>query len=434
MRPIYLTGFSGTGKSTVARLLGARLGRPACDLDALIVERTGRTIADIFAHDGEPAFRQIEAETLRAAARRADGPIVATGGGVPTFPANRATMAESGWTICLEATPETLYRRLKDTVEVRPLLQAADPLEHIRALKATRQPAYALAHWTIHTDQLTPAQVADEIARAVALLERGETSPPATGFPVGAKWFGRDRPLVCVPIVAATPDDAVAQAARIAPFAPDAVELRADYLQNISPDLVRDLLSRLAAFQMPLLFTNRMEAEGGAQAQDETARIVSIEAAIATRLPTFVDIELATSATLRDHAIAAGHAHHVPVLLSFHDFATTPPDETLIAHLRAIQAAGASAAKFALMPQSAADATRLLALCHAATSGAIADFTLPLAAMGMGPIGMITRVVGHRAGSALTFAAVAPGGGSAPGQLSIDELRACWAATNPPSD
>jgi shikimate kinase len=101
MRPIYLIGFSGTGKSTVARLLGARLGRPACDLDALIVERTGRTIADIFANDGEPAFRQIEAETLQATASRADGPIVATGGGVPTFPANRETMAATGWTICL---------------------------------------------------------------------------------------------------------------------------------------------------------------------------------------------------------------------------------------------------------------------------------------------------------------------------------------------
>lgn len=432
MRPIYLIGFSGTGKSTVGRHLGARLGRPACDLDALIVERTGRTIADVFANDGEPAFRQIEAETLRAAARRTDGPIVATGGGVPTFPANRATMAESGWIICLEASPETLYQRLRDTVEVRPLLQSADPLEHIRTLKAARQPAYALAHWTIHTDRLAPAQVAAEVAHAIDILERDQPAPPPTGFPVGAKWFGRDRPVVCVPIVATTPDDAVAQAARIAPLAPDAVELRADHLQQISPDLVRDLLSRLAPFGLPLLFTNRVQAEGGAQAQDEPARIAAVEAAIATRIPAFVDLELATAADLRDRAIAAGRAHNVPILLSFHDFAATPPDDTLIAHLRAMQAAGASAAKLALMPQSAADATRLLALCRAATTGTIENFSLPLAAMSMGPVGMITRVIGHQAGSALTFAAVAPGGGSAPGQLSIDELRATWAATNEP--
>lgn len=428
MRPIFLTGFSGTGKSTVARLLGARLSRPSCDLDALMVERTGRTIADIFANDGEAAFRHLEAETLRAAARRDDGPIVATGGGVPTIAANREAMAASGVVICLEATPETLYARLRDTAEVRPLLQAADPLEHIRALKATRQPAYALAHWTIHTDRLTPEQVADEIARAVALLASDEAAPTRAGFAVGTKWFGRDRPLVCVPIVAATPDEAVAQSERIVPLRPDAVELRADHLLGISPALVRDLLPRLAAHDLPLLFTNRLQAEGGAQAQDEEARIATIEAAIASGIPAVVDLELATPPDLRGRLVAAARARGVPVLMSFHDFEATPPDDALIAHLRAMQAAGASAAKLALMPRSPGDATRLLSLCRAATDGAIEGFSIPLAAMSMGATGMITRVVGHRAGSALTFAAVAPGGGSAPGQLSAAELRACWAA------
>lgn len=426
-RPIFLIGFSGTGKSTVGRLLAARLGREACDVDALMVALTGRTIADIFAHDGEAAFRQLETATLQTVAGRADGPIVATGGGVPTIPANRAAMAEHGWVIALEATPETIYGRLRDTVEVRPLLQSPDPLEHIRTLKATRQPAYALAHWTIHTDQLAPKQVAAEIARAVALLERDEVAP-ASGFAVGAKWFGRDRPLVCVPIVATTADEAVAQMARIAPLAPDAVELRADYLHGISPELVRDLLPRLAPFGPPLLFTSRAQAEGGAQAQDEAARIATIEAAITSRIPAVVDLELLTDPGLRGRVIATGQQHAIPVLLSFHDFAATPPDDVLIAHLRAMQQAGASAAKLALMPQSAADATRLLALCRAATSGAIDGFSLPLAAMSMAALGMITRVVGHHAGSALTFAAVAPGGGSAPGQMTADELRMCWAA------
>lgn len=428
MRPIYLIGFSGTGKSTVGRLLGARLGRPACDLDALIVERAGRPIAEIFVEDGEEAFRAMETEALRAAAGRSDGPIVATGGGVPMSAANREVMAASGWIICLEATPETIYARLKDTVEVRPLLQSADPLQHIRGLKTNRQFAYALAHWTIHTDRLTPAQAAEEIARAITLLERGEAATPASGFAVGAKWFGRDRPVVCVPIVATTPDEAVEQAARIVPLAPDAVELRADYLQGFPRFLVRELLPRLAEFGIPILFTNRLQAEGGAQAQYEGMRFTAILEAIATGIPAFVDVELATPGPLRDKIVAAGREHNVPILMSFHDFTATPPDEELIAHLRAMQAAGASAAKFALMPQSAADATRLLALCRAATAGAIEGFSLPLAAMSMGPVGMITRVVGHQAGSALTFAAVAPGGGSAPGQLSIAELRECWAA------
>ncbi len=429
MRPIFLIGFSGTGKSTVGRLLGARLDRPACDLDALMVERTGRTIADIFANDGEAAFRQLESEVLRTAAERADGPIIATGGGVPTIAANRETMAAHGWVIALEASPEAIYQRLRDTVEVRPLLQAAEPPEHIRTLKASRQPVYALAHWTVHTERLTPEQVAEEVARAVALLEQGETtSPPSSGFPVGAKWFGRDRPLVCVPIVATTPAEALAQAARIAPLLPDMVELRADYLRDISPALVRDLLPHLAAFGLPILFTNRAQSEGGVQAQEESARITVIEAACASKIPAVIDIELATAAPLRDRVVAAGRAHGVPVLMSFHDFTATPTNDVLAAHLAAMQAAGANAAKLALMPQSAADATRLLALSRAAMTGALPGFSLPLATMSMGALGMISRVVGHRAGSALTFAAVAPGGGSAPGQLAVAELRECWAA------
>ena len=429
MRPIFLIGFSGTGKSTVGRLLGARLGRPACDLDALMVERSGRTIADIFANDGEAAFRQLESAVLRDAAARTDGPIVATGGGVPTIAANREAMAARGWVIGLEASPETIYRRLRDTVEVRPLLQAADPPEHIRALKASRQPVYALAHWTVHTERLTPEQVAEEIVRAVALLECGEVPPqPDRGFRVGAKWFGRDRPLICVPIVATTPEEALAQAARIVSLLPDMVELRADYLRDISPGLVRELLPRLAAYGLPILFTNRAQAEGGVRAQDEASRVATIEAACVSGLPAVVDVELATAALLRDRVVAAGRAHGVPVLLSFHDFKATPANDVLVAHLAAMQAAGADAAKLALMPATAADATRLLAFCRAATTGALAGFALPLATMSMGALGMISRVVGHRAGSALTFAAVAPGGGSAPGQLSVAELRECWAA------
>ena len=84
MRTIYLIGFSGTGKSAVARLLGARLGLPVRDLDDAIVARTGRPIADIFANDGEAVFRQLESAALQAAATEG-GVVVATGGGVPTM-------------------------------------------------------------------------------------------------------------------------------------------------------------------------------------------------------------------------------------------------------------------------------------------------------------------------------------------------------------
>lgn len=172
---IYLIGASGTGKSTVARLVGAALGWPARDLDGLIVERGGMAIPLIFEREGEEGFRRREAEALEAVA--ASPPfVVATGGGAPLREANRALMARTGWVICLEGRPETLHARIQLQLAqaapdaVRPLLGADDPLARLRELKARRQPIYALADWTIHTDRLSPEQVAAEVVRAVAVL------------------------------------------------------------------------------------------------------------------------------------------------------------------------------------------------------------------------------------------------------------------------
>jgi shikimate kinase len=179
-RSIYLVGFSGTGKSTIARLVGERLDLPVCDLDRSIAERSGMEIAAIFAQEGEAGFRARETAALRAAA--SSGPcVVATGGGAPVREENRRLMADSGWVIALEGRPETLHARIQrqlrraDGDAVRPLLAAPDPLEHIRALKHSRQPAYALADWTVHTDRLSPEQVAAEVVRAIELLEQAET-------------------------------------------------------------------------------------------------------------------------------------------------------------------------------------------------------------------------------------------------------------------
>ncbi|HET8629345.1 MAG TPA: shikimate kinase, partial [Thermomicrobiales bacterium] len=177
MRNIYLTGFMGSGKSAVGARLAARLGRPYRDLDATIVAGAGMTIPAIFAQEGEAAFRRREADALRRVAAEG-GQVVATGGGIVADAANREVMRASGWIVCLEARPETLYARVRaqagedDLHSARPLLAAPDPLARIRDLKASRQPAYADADWTVHTDGLGVDEVADEVARAVARLER----------------------------------------------------------------------------------------------------------------------------------------------------------------------------------------------------------------------------------------------------------------------
>jgi len=176
-RGIYLVGFSGSGKSTIAQLIGERLAWQSCDLDELIVERSGMSIPLIFEKEGEAGFRARETEALIAASSQGKF-VIATGGGIVVREENRAFMAENGWMICLEAQPETLLGRMQeqraksDPRAARPMLDDGDPLEKIRTLKQARQSAYALAHWTVHTDRLTGEQVVEEVIRAAEILDR----------------------------------------------------------------------------------------------------------------------------------------------------------------------------------------------------------------------------------------------------------------------
>ncbi|MBI4339219.1 MAG: 3-dehydroquinate synthase [Chloroflexi bacterium] len=164
MDNIVITGFSGTGKSQVARAVADLLGWQAIDTDAEVVRRAGMPIVRIFQERGEEGFRDTERQVLQEACagqRR----VVATGGGAIMDPANRRAMEATAFLVCLEARPEVIYHRLEQeqkasqSPEVRPLLSGPDPLGRIRELKAQRQPVYSLAHWTIHTDALSIQEV-----------------------------------------------------------------------------------------------------------------------------------------------------------------------------------------------------------------------------------------------------------------------------------
>jgi 3-dehydroquinate synthase len=161
---IILTGFSGTGKSTVARLLAGRLGWEWRDTDAMIEEAAGCSIADIFEREGEPAFRRREAEALLQALAEPRR-VVATGGGAVLASVNRRTMAAAGLVFCLQASADRVDERTSPQAHrpVRPLLQR--PGEATR-LKAERAALYDRADWTVHTDALSAHQVASEILRA----------------------------------------------------------------------------------------------------------------------------------------------------------------------------------------------------------------------------------------------------------------------------
>jgi shikimate kinase/3-dehydroquinate synthase len=172
---LIITGFSGTGKSLVAMEVALRLNWNFIDTDDEIVEQTGKPIAEIFRQDGEDKFRELEREMIRKACQQRQT-VIAIGGGAIVDPQNYKLLAKTGLIVCLEAKPETIYERLfreaasNPDREVRPLLAVDNPLERIRQLKASRQPHYAKANWTVHTDGLSIGEVAEEVIRASRLL------------------------------------------------------------------------------------------------------------------------------------------------------------------------------------------------------------------------------------------------------------------------
>ncbi len=160
-RNIFLVGFMGAGKSTVGKILADKIGYEFLDEDKLIEDRAGTTIAEIFAEQGEPYFRDMESETTESLAS-GDKQVIATGGGVVQRDRNWDAMKSNGITIYLKASVETIWERIKDDT-TRPLLQVENPVETARELLSKRTPMYEKADIIVLTDNLTLEQAADEI-------------------------------------------------------------------------------------------------------------------------------------------------------------------------------------------------------------------------------------------------------------------------------
>jgi len=162
---LILTGFMGTGKSTVGKRIANRLGWPFLDTDTLIEEDTRMTIPTIFTERGEHYFRAIE-QAIISRVCLATGNVIATGGGVMTNEENVRTLKENGTVICLTAQPEVILSRVQGN-NYRPLLQGENPLAKIRELLAARAEAYGKADLVVDTSQLSIDEVVDTICSRV---------------------------------------------------------------------------------------------------------------------------------------------------------------------------------------------------------------------------------------------------------------------------
>ncbi len=172
-RPVALVGLMGVGKTSVGRRLAAHWGAPFVDADAEIETAAGRSVSDIFAELGEPAFRDGE---RRVIARLLEGaPVVlATGGGAFAQADTRALLLARALVVWLRADPAVLARRCAKR-DTRPLLRGRDPLEVLTDMAAARHPLYAQAHLVVDTGE-GPHQAAVEAVHAAVRAHLGASA------------------------------------------------------------------------------------------------------------------------------------------------------------------------------------------------------------------------------------------------------------------
>lgn len=161
-QPIYLIGFMGCGKSTISKKLAAELQASQIEMDEILVTQFGKPITEIFADEGEEAFRQAETALIRSLGE-AGAAVVSCGGGVAMRQENVRYMKEKGVVVLLQASPRTIYERVRNSTS-RPLLNGHMDVAYIAGLMAKRAPFYeAAADLTVSVDGKRVDQITEEI-------------------------------------------------------------------------------------------------------------------------------------------------------------------------------------------------------------------------------------------------------------------------------
>lgn len=167
-RHLVLVGLMGAGKSAIGRRLAEALARPFADSDTVIEEEAGQTIADIFARDGEEAFRRVEEAALGRLLEGAPA-VIATGGGAFLRPTNRARIREAALSVWLRADLDVLVGRIRRPA-TRPLLAGDDLRDTLTSLMRKRYPVYAAADVVVDSEDVDRAVTVRRALAAVAAL------------------------------------------------------------------------------------------------------------------------------------------------------------------------------------------------------------------------------------------------------------------------
>ena len=241
--------------------------------------------------------------------------------------------------------------------------------------------------------------------------------------------IGGPRPLVCLPLMAAGREALLDQAAELVRLGPDLLEWRNDAFPTAAGGgAAADPLPELRRIigDLPLIFTCRCPAEGGQGDLSAGERLDRIQSALASGLVDLVDAELCNSPAHLEAVRAAAAKAGARLILSHHNFATTPGQAEIVATLERAQEAGAHIAKVAVMPRTQEDLLTLVQATLAARRGAV---EIPMDTIAMAHLGLISRVAGGLFGSDITFASGTAA--SAPGQIPIAELRRAMALFHP---
>jgi shikimate kinase len=169
MRAIYLTGFMGSGKTTIGRALSEKLGIPVIDTDEMIEKKAGKTIPAIFADEGEERFRKYEQEILKQLPT--NDVIITTGGGMVISKENLSWMKKHGNVIFLSCSLDIIFQRLQSDTN-RPLF--SQNKEKMKELYEKRLPYYLEAAFTIDTSQKSVEEIVEDIVRMIKKQEGGD--------------------------------------------------------------------------------------------------------------------------------------------------------------------------------------------------------------------------------------------------------------------